>query len=124
MTAVRPSKDLIATPPVRIQLLHVQGCPNVDELCLRVKDITSRLGVSAVIDEIEALYPSPTLTVNGVDVTGNRVGSHPSCRLDLPTQDQIAAAISRAARVSIKGGAVPAPERQRPASNSSLQTEE
>lgn len=97
MTTVRPSVDLVATQPVRIQLLHVRDCPNVDELRLRVQDIVFRLGASATLEEIEGLYPSPTLTVNGVDVTGSSAGTDPSCRLDLPSEEQIRTALIRAA---------------------------
>ena len=83
------------TPPVRIQLLHVPDCPNLGELRRRVHQSVAQLGVSAVIEEVEGPYPSPTLLVNGDDVTGRPLGSDPACRLDTPTTEQIIAAITR-----------------------------
>lgn len=97
MTRVRPSGDPVPTQPVRVQLLHVQDCPNVDELRRRVQNIASRLSVTVALEEIEGLYPSPTLLVNGEDVTGQTLCTGPSCRLDLPTDAQIAVAITSSA---------------------------
>lgn len=122
MTAVGAAGDVVAIPTVRIELLHVPDCPNVDELRRRVEDVVSRLGVSAEIDEIEGLYPSPTLTVNGVDVTGHPVGCEPSCRLDLPTEDQIIAALNRDGMLPTAQRAIPEPDRDPAASSTSLQT--
>jgi hypothetical protein len=110
VTAVQPCTDQSAAPTpatedqnrgaqatISIQLLHVPDCPNLDELRRRVESTLAKLGVSAAIDQVEGAYPSPTLIVNGVDVTGRPVGSDPSCRLDVPTDDQIITAIRRAA---------------------------
>ena len=85
------------SPPIRVQLLHVADCPNLGELRRTVEQTIARLGVRAVIEEVEGPYPSPTLLVNGDDVTGRPVGSEPSCRLDTPTREQIIAAITRVA---------------------------
>lgn len=85
------------SPTIRIQILHVPDCPNLSELRRRVQQSVAHLGVSAVVGEIEGPYPSPTLLVNGEDVTGHPVSSDPSCRLDTPTHGQITAAITRIA---------------------------
>ncbi|MDA8069181.1 hypothetical protein [Conexibacter sp. DBS9H8] len=48
------------------------------------------------IEEVEGPYPSPTLLVGGIDVTGRTPAAGPSCRLDLPTEEQIVAALAAA----------------------------
>lgn len=55
---------------VSVEILHVAGCPNLDRLRSLVEGGLARLGISATIEEIEGSYPSPTLVINGVDVTG------------------------------------------------------
>jgi hypothetical protein len=58
--------------------------------------VLAATGISAVIEEAEGDYPSPTLLVDGLDVvTGQPGGGAPRCRLDLPTREQIATALSR-----------------------------
>jgi hypothetical protein len=54
-----------------------------------------------VVEELAGDYDSPTLLVNGVDVTGHPRApeGHMSCRLDLPSEEQILAAL--------RGSAVP-----------------
>lgn len=94
----------VTAPLVRIQLLHVPGCPNLGQLRRRVESVISDLGVATVIEEVEGPYHSPTLLVNGEDVTGRPLGSDPSCRLDIPTDEQITAAMRR-----ISGEAEPIP---------------
>ncbi|MGH8997118.1 MAG: hypothetical protein ACRDYB_14000 [Acidimicrobiales bacterium] len=39
--------------------------------------------------DLEGPYPSPTLLVDGVDATGRPTTAGPSCRLDLPTEEEI-----------------------------------
>jgi hypothetical protein len=46
------------------------------------------------VQELEGAFASPTLLVDGVDVTGRPAVSEPSCRLDLPTREQILAAFN------------------------------
>jgi hypothetical protein len=89
----------------RIQLLHVQDCPRVGGLRELVQMSLDTLGSTAMIEEIEGPYPSPTLLINGEDVTGRATGSDPSCRLDLPTTEQILAAIAGALAGSERKGA-------------------
>lgn len=91
----RVSED--TSPTIRIQLLHVADCPNLGALRRQVEHTVAQLGVSVVIEEVEGPYPSPTLLVNGDDVTGRPPASDPSCRLDTPTYEQITAAITRIA---------------------------
>jgi hypothetical protein len=51
------------------------------------------IGATAVIEEVEGPYPSPTVLIEGVDVTGRSLGAGPACRLDLPTREQIVSAV-------------------------------
>ena len=44
-------------------------------------------------EEIEGPYPSPTLLIDGIDVTGRDPGTEPCCRLDLPTEEDILMAL-------------------------------
>jgi hypothetical protein len=45
---------------------------------------------------LEGEYPSPTLVVDGLDVTaGAPVSGEPRCRFDLPTPAQIRKALSK-----------------------------
>lgn len=88
------------SPPsgdVRIQILKVPDCPLVAELRGRVHDALTRCGLRAGVEEVEGLFLSPTLLVNEVDVTGWSAPSGAACRLDLPTEGQIVAALLAAA---------------------------
>lgn len=86
---------------IQIQILHVPGCPHVEPVRRVLQDILARSGLSTAIEETEGPYPSPTLLINGIDVTGRAVdieGSahlEASCRLDPPTEAQILAALTR-----------------------------
>lgn len=79
----------------RIRILHVPDCPLVDRL---ISEVESRLTEASIREPVEVVvgdYPSPTLVVDGLDVaTGAPVAGEPRCRLDLPTTDQIRAALS------------------------------
>ena len=81
---------------VRVRLEHVPDCPLVDRVRARLDRALAATGISAVIEDVEGDYPSPTLLINGLDAaTGQPSGGAPRCRLDLPTADQIATALSR-----------------------------
>jgi len=81
---------------VRIQLLHVTDCPLVDQVRTTLRKSLARIGSRARIEELEGPYPSPTLLINGVDVTGRTPAPEASCRLDLPTEEQILGALAAA----------------------------
>jgi len=84
-------------PPIRVQLLFVPDCPLIDRLRTTFQDCLARSGARVLIEELEGPYPSPTLLIDGADVTGRELELQPSCRLDLPTEEQILAALARAA---------------------------
>jgi hypothetical protein len=52
--------------------------------------------LNVTVEELEGPYPSPTLLINGADVTGRPIAAGPSCRLDSPTDDEILGALTRA----------------------------
>lgn len=90
-----PTKRAMSGP--RVQILHVEGCPLVDGLRETVRRSLARAGCAARIEELEADYPSPTLLIDDIDVvTGRPPDLHPACRLDVPTEDQVVAALRAA----------------------------
>lgn len=79
----------------RIQILHVPDCPLVDEVVQLVRECPARLGDTGALDLRVGPYPSPTLLVDGIDVTtGAAVAGAARCRLDLPTTEQILDALA------------------------------
>jgi hypothetical protein len=78
---------------VRARILHVPGCPNVGRLRTDLEAALASVGASGVIEKVEGPYPSPTLLIDGTDVTGRELGTEATCRLDLPTRDQIVSAM-------------------------------
>ena len=81
-------------PPVQIRLLHVSDCPLVERVRTTLRHSLADTTVRVTVEEVEGPYPSPTLLVGGVDVTGRTPAAGPSCRLDLPTEEQILAALT------------------------------
>jgi hypothetical protein len=79
----------------RIELLYVPGCPLRDRVRAALYECLAETGVRAVIEEREGAYPSPTLLIDGLDViTANPPVGPLRCRLDLPTREQIHAALT------------------------------
>lgn len=88
----------MAGPRVRVRLEYVADCPLVERVRARLRDALAMTGVSAVVEDVEGAYASPTLLINGRDaVTGRTVGGDARCRLDLPTTAQIVLALRRGA---------------------------
>lgn len=85
----------MTTSSVHIELWHVADCPLVDQVRTTLRECLRHTGTDATLTEREGPYPSPTLIVNGIDVaTGTAPRGETCCRLDLPTHDQIHAAIA------------------------------
>lgn len=95
-TCWAPPSDEDPVLDIRVQILRVPDCPLVGGLRSILDRCLSRSGLHVTVEEIEGPYPSPTLLVNGADPTGRPAAAGPSCRLDLPTEDEILAALSRA----------------------------
>ncbi|MGH9206928.1 MAG: hypothetical protein ACRD1G_10275 [Acidimicrobiales bacterium] len=93
MTTARVTEDTAPSAEpgrvVFVQLLHVPDCPLVDTVRDLLRRCILRSGLNVTMEDLEGPYPSPTLLVNGVDVTGRPIAKGPSCRLDLPTEEEI-----------------------------------
>jgi hypothetical protein len=87
-----------AGPAIRIQLLHVPDCPLVEQVRATLSSSLAKANVQVVIEELEGPYASPTLVIDGVDVTGRSLAAGPACRLDLPTEHQVLSALSSSNR--------------------------
>jgi hypothetical protein len=85
------------TAPVTVELLHVPDCPLVDRVRDTLHDCLALANRPVQVSELEGDYPSPTLLIDGIDVvTGEPPRREPCCRFDLPTRDQILAALHAA----------------------------
>lgn len=96
---------------VEITILYFEGCPNHAPAVDLVKQVVTKLGVEAEIEEVEITGPedvaakrflgSPTIQVNGVDIDPDargRTNYSYSCRVysgasGLPPEEMIAAAL-------------------------------
>jgi hypothetical protein len=79
----------------RIQLLSVPDCPLVGSVRKMLEKCLTQIPINVTLEELVGDYNSPTLLVNGFDVTGRPRTSDGvmSCRLDLPSEEQILAAL-------------------------------
>ena len=91
--------------PLHIQLVSVPDCPLLGSVRKVLGESLGRTPVSANVEELVGDYHSPTLLVDGFDVTGRPPASDgvTSCRLDLPTEEQILAALRGLTVMSYKG---------------------
>jgi hypothetical protein len=89
---------------LRVSILHVAGCPLVERVRRMVDEVLAATGSRGEVVEIEGPYPSPTLLIEGVDVTGRPGGNGSACRLDLPTREQVVWAILSAREAKRGGG--------------------
>lgn len=87
-----------------VQLLSVPDCPLVGPVRKVLRESLARIPVDAIVEELVGDYNSPTLLVDGLDVTGHPRTSDGvmSCRLDLPTEEQISAALRGLTVISFK----------------------
>lgn len=82
-----------------VELWHVPDCPLIDRVRATLHECLRHTGIDAPVRERQGSFPSPTLVINGIDVArGTAPGSGVSCRLDLPTHDQIHAALTHSRR--------------------------
>jgi len=89
---------------VKVELMYVAGCPNVDEVRRTLDQCMQELGIEAPFVELEGDYTSPTVLVDGVDVMGRSDERGAMCRPDLPTRESVlkalGAALARAVRAT------------------------
>ena len=96
----QPSGPLGGMSPLRdphIQLMYLPGCPLVGRVRATLQASLASIGSHATVEEIEGSCASPTLLIDGVDVTGRTPPPSTSCRLDLPSKEQILKALTRLA---------------------------
>jgi hypothetical protein len=83
-----------------VELLLAPDCPNAAAARAVLAVCLDRLGLDLRVSERVGAYPSPTVLVNGVDVMTGACGAPPipACRLDLPTEARVLAALQRNGR--------------------------
>jgi hypothetical protein len=81
---------------VIVELRSVPDCPNLAPVRQVLYTALADLGLQPNVVELIGDYPSPSVLIDGVDVTGRSAGSVAACRLDLPTAEQICAALRNA----------------------------
>ncbi|KAH7378628.1 hypothetical protein BKA64DRAFT_544896, partial [Cadophora sp. MPI-SDFR-AT-0126] len=76
---------------LRIQLLSVPDCPLVESARSALKNSLAQTHIDAIVQELVGDHSSPTILIDRFDVTGRprEPGNQASCRLDLPTEEQI-----------------------------------
>jgi hypothetical protein len=87
---------VVMSPPPHIEVRYFAGCPHAESARGLVRRCLENLGLEAPIEERDGDYPSPTILVDGVDVTGSPASLGRACRVDLPTEAQVTAALLRA----------------------------
>jgi len=80
---------------IKIQLLSVPNCPLVRKVRSMLDDCLAKTHIDARVEELVGDYNSPTLLVNGLDVTcqPSPPEGQTACRLDLPSKEQVLAAL-------------------------------
>lgn len=81
---------------MKIELLHVPGCPHVDAARALLSECLTELRLEVAVEDKEGAYPSPTILVNGVDVMGAPAVHVAACRLDVPTKQRLLMALRAA----------------------------
>jgi hypothetical protein len=89
MTTPGDNHDTPTRAAVRIEVLHVPGCSRLDGVRALIDRALTATGINGTIEEVVGDYASPTVLVNGIDVTGRSAKSGAACRLDLPTDAQL-----------------------------------
>lgn len=90
---------------LQIQLLSVPDCPLVESARSALKNSLAQTHIDATVEELVGDYSSPTILIDGFDVTGRprEPRNQASCRLDLPTEEQILVALRGLSVLSCEG---------------------
>ena len=101
--------DGVGRPPAvgaaRIELLRTPDCPRAGLVREMVVRALARLQLQEKLEELVGDYPSPTLLIDGRDVTGRQLGASSLCRLDLPAEEQVVDALRSQRGARSTGGA-------------------
>jgi hypothetical protein len=81
---------------VKIELLHVPGCANVENARQLLRSTLSELALDEQVEEKEGAYASPTILIDGRDIMERPGGVGASCRLDVPTRERLVGALQSA----------------------------
>ncbi|KIN03281.1 hypothetical protein OIDMADRAFT_178901 [Oidiodendron maius Zn] len=81
--------------PLRIRLLSIPDCPLVESARSVLKNSLAKTHINYIVEDTVGDYGSPTILIDGFDVTGrsSELSNQVSCRFDLPTEEQILAAL-------------------------------
>ena len=79
-----------------VEVLYFTGCPNAASTLELVRRCLARLALQIDVVEHDGNHASPTVRVNGIDVMGAPSTWELSCRLDIPTEEKVSAALRRA----------------------------
>jgi hypothetical protein len=83
---------------LRVELLHVPGCPHVEQARRLLMACLSELGLENLrVENKEGDFPSPSIIINRTDVMGAPPVAAASCRLDLPTRERLLVALRHTA---------------------------
>ena len=75
MSSLPPAWGRTRSPHGQGPIDKVPGCPNAAEVRALVEEVLAGAGVLADIEELEGPYPSPSVLVHGIDVTGRSAGA-------------------------------------------------
>jgi hypothetical protein len=81
---------------VTVEILSFRGCPHAESVREMVRRCAADLGIEVALVELEGDYPSPTVRIAGRDIMGEPAAAERACRLDLPTEAHISAALAGA----------------------------
>lgn len=81
---------------MRVELHYFRGCPHANAARTLLERCIGQLGLTVPILELEGDHPSPSILVDGRDVMGEPASRGRSCRLDLPTERELLAALRAA----------------------------
>jgi hypothetical protein len=88
---------------MRVELVYFTGCPNVAPVRELLRRCLTQLGLhneivdvktdAPTVPETYRVFGSPTVLIDGVDVLGKPAGCADACRLQLPTENELLAAL-------------------------------
>lgn len=103
VSAPRPTR---AAPPgeLLISILSVPDCPSLSRVRAELQAALDHLGATAVVEEIEGAFSSPTVLIDGAEIDGYALGSDAACRISLPNPVEIKDAILAASAWHAQSG--------------------
>jgi len=76
-----------------VEVLYFTGCPHAADALALVRRCVARLELAVEVGEKVGAFPSPSVRIDGRDVMGEPRTEGAACRLDLPTEDCVMAAL-------------------------------